>query len=208
MLTVNYRNTRQVLAAAADLVRADVYDDLEDVGQSGDRPVEVVRDGAVVLDVTAPDAASAHAALLTRLRHDVALGLVPGDAAVLCRHLREAEEVRALLRREGLPVLDLEQYEGLPVDAVKVGTAKRAKGLEFARVYLPRVDAWGVEDSQADPEQVQRERRELFVAMMRARDGLWRCRVGASEQRVLRRELPEEGGLALAAGARPPAPRP
>ncbi len=208
MLTVNYRNTRQVLAAAADLVRADVYDDLEDVGQSGDRPVEVVRDGAVVLDVTAPDAASAHAALLTRLRHDVALGLVPGDAAVLCRHLREAEEVRALLRREGLPVLDLEQYEGLPVDAVKVGTAKRAKGLEFARVYLPRVDAWGVEDSQADPEQVQRERRELFVAMMRARDGLWRCRVAAPEQQLSYGERPQERAPALTAGTTRPAPRP
>ena len=98
----------------------------------------------------------------------------------------------------------------MAVDAVKVGTAKRAKGLEFARVYLPRVDAWRLDDDgQAEPEQVQRERRELFVAMMRARDGLWRCRVSAPEQRVSRRELRDEQGLALAAGvATPPAPRP
>lgn len=186
VLTVNYRNTRQVLAAAADLVRADAFDDLEDVRQSGDRPVEVVRDGSAVLDVTASDVASAHTALLARLQHDAAIGLAHGDAAVLCRHRREAEEVRTLLRQGGVPVLDLEQYGGQPVDAVKVGTAKRAKGLEFARVYLPRVDSWRVRDGEAEPEQVQRERRELFVAMTRARDGLWRCRVQPVERQVPR----------------------
>lgn len=209
VLTVNYRNTRQVLAAAADLVRADAFDDLEDVGQSGDRPVEVVRDGAAVLDVTASDVASASTALLARLQHDAALGLAHGDAAVLCRHRREAAEVRTLLRQGGVPVLDLEQYEGQPVDAVKVGTAKRAKGLEFARVYLPRVDSWRVRDGEAEPEQVQRERRELFVAMTRARDGLWRCRVQPLEARVPRQELPEARSATRSAGtATPPAGRP
>lgn len=68
-------------------------------------------------------------------------------------------------------------YDGTPRDAVKVGTAKRAKGLEFDRVYLPRIDSYLTEDGDAEPERVERERRELFVAMTRARNGLWRCRV-------------------------------
>ncbi len=46
VLTVNYRNG-QVLARA-ELVRADALDNLEDLGQSGDRDIEVVRDGPAV----------------------------------------------------------------------------------------------------------------------------------------------------------------
>ena len=84
---------------------------------------------------------------------------------------------RAYLRRDGHPVMDLQDYDGSPHACIKVGTVKRAKGLEFGRVYLPRVDAYACVDGQAEPERVQRERRELFVAMTRARDGLWTSRL-------------------------------
>lgn len=178
VLSVNYRNTRQVHAAAQAVVDADEFDDLEDVGESGKRAVQVVRDGAQVLTVTALDERSAQTALVQRLQHDAATGWPYSDAAVLCRSRREAQDVRGLLRRHGIPVLDLEDYDATAVEAVKVGTAKRAKGLEFDRVYLPRVDAYLLQDGQAEPERVQRERRELFVAMTRARNGLWCCSVG------------------------------
>ncbi len=59
----------------------------------------------------------------------------------------------------------------------QVGTVKRAKGLEFARVFLPRVDEYLLNPASAEQERVQRERRELFVAMTRARDGLWMSEV-------------------------------
>jgi superfamily I DNA/RNA helicase len=95
------------------------------------------------------------------------------DAAVLSRTAREADRLIALLARNDVPVVDLLDYDGTPVDAVKVGTVKRAKGLEFGRVFIPRVDAYLVADGAAEPERVQRERRELFVGMTRARDELW-----------------------------------
>ena len=73
----------------------------------------------------------------------------------------------------------LTEYDGAPVDAVKVGTIKRAKGLEFKHVLL--ADAWpdDVEGPAKPPEDgAARERwelrrRELYVGMTRARDGLW-----------------------------------
>jgi hypothetical protein len=177
VLDVNYRNTRQVLEAARDLVRGDDFDDLEDVGESGDRPVTVLRDGAAVLTVTAADSTSAELALCRRLVDDLALGLPASGAAVLCRTKNDAIRLRTLIAGAGVPVQDLEQYNGSAVEAVKVGTVKRAKGLEFQRVYVPRVDSYKTEDGSAEPERVQRERRELFVAMTRARDGLWMSRV-------------------------------
>jgi hypothetical protein len=177
VLDVNYRNTRQVLDAAHQLVSVDTFDDLEDVEESGSRKASAVRDGAAVMEVVAADVGSAEVALVQRLQHDAALGLAYADAAVLCRTLREAEAAHALLRRHGIPVLGLADYDGTRSDAVKVGTAKRAKGLEFDRVYLPRIDSYLTQDGDAEPERIERERRELFVAMTRARNGLWRCRV-------------------------------
>lgn len=182
VLDVNYRNTRQILAAAAELVRADDFDDLEDLAESGSRHMTALRDGGKVLEVTAVDPASALVALVARLQHDLALGLEPADAAVLCRTRGEASAARRALVEAGLDVLALEDYDGSSVTAIKVGTVKRAKGLEFRRVYLPRVDSYQLEDGSADRELALRERRELFVGMTRARDGLWMCRVRSASR--------------------------
>ena len=67
--------------------------------------------------------------------------------------------------------------------AIKVGTIKRAKGLEFKQVLLARVDgsllspaaAPGLDEGALERREI--ERRELYVGMTRARDGLW---VGSS----------------------------
>jgi len=176
VLETNYRNTRQVLDSARSVVSADSFDDLEDVDESGDREIKAVRDGVPVRSVTAPDALSLDVALMQALRD----GRPFADAAVLTRTNRDAERFMALLARNDVATIDLLDYDGTPVDAVKVGTVKRAKGLEFARVFIPRVDAYLVADGAAEPERVQRERRELFVGMTRARDELWLGRIVSS----------------------------
>ena len=179
VLAVNYRNTRQIVAEASAVVAGDDDDDVEEGATAGEEQPEVVREGRAVLSVRADDADAADAALVRQLQEDAASGLGLEGAAVLCHTRAEATRVLALLRRHRLPVLDLEEYTGEPVEAVKVGTTKRAKGLEFPRVYLPRTDAYLIGEGDAESERVRRERRELFVAMTRARDGLWRCRVEA-----------------------------
>jgi superfamily I DNA/RNA helicase len=106
------------------------------------------------------------------------VGVTCGDIAVLAARRQTVAHYLAHLQREGIPAIPLEDYDGRPIDAVKVGTFKRAKGLEFKFVFLPRlVDGpgtrWTDESDAAYRERVELERRELFVGMTRARDGLW-----------------------------------
>lgn len=77
----------------------------------------------------------------------------------------------------------LQDYDGAVTDAIKVGTVKRAKGLEFKQVLLPDVRRTLLEGASAPDEPSARERwelarRELYVGMTRARDGLW---IGVTE---------------------------
>jgi superfamily I DNA/RNA helicase len=61
---------------------------------------------------------------------------------------------------------------------VKVGTFKRAKGLDFKYVLMPGLRHHPPpqrrnETDSAYAERLERFRRELFVGMTRARDRLW-----------------------------------
>jgi superfamily I DNA/RNA helicase len=82
------------------------------------------------------------------------------------------------LRKADVPFVSLKDYDGKPVDALKVGTVKRAKGLEFKQVLLAHVRGRLLADAPASMSEAERERRdlerrELYVGMTRARDGLW-----------------------------------
>ncbi len=101
-----------------------------------------------------------------------------GDIGVLALYSWHAREAAEALEEAGIPTIDLAEYDGTPVDAVKVGTIKRAKGLEFAEVLIVRtppylVQASSVPVDDASDERTALQRRELFVGMTRARDGLW-----------------------------------
>jgi superfamily I DNA/RNA helicase len=72
----------------------------------------------------------------------------------------------------------LADYRGTTSDAVKVGTYQRAKGLEFKCVFIPDRDRAvspraAEETEDAYRERAELQRRQLFVAMTRARDRLW-----------------------------------
>ena len=73
----------------------------------------------------------------------------------------------------GIAAVDLENYDGRPIDAVKVGTIKRAKGLEFKQVLLWRVPEGLIDSAPTGEEDDVLRRRELYVGMTRARDELW-----------------------------------
>lgn len=179
VLRVNYRNTRQILDAATAVVAADSFQDLDDLEELGRRDFEVAREGPAPVRVDAADKTSHDLALLQAVE-DAArrLGVSYGDLAVLAATRARASEYLSLLRRHGRPCVELEDYDGQSTDRIKVGTFKRAKGLEFKHVFLPQlvdgpVTRWQDETDSAHRERVERERRELFVGMTRARDGLW-----------------------------------
>jgi superfamily I DNA/RNA helicase len=73
-------------------------------------------------------------------------------------------------------VIELSEYGAAPVVGVRVGTIERAKGLEFPQVVMGDVvTSWldGAPVDEVERERRDRHRRELYVGMSRAREGLW-----------------------------------
>jgi hypothetical protein len=188
LLKVNYRNTRAILEAARTVIGERPFDDAEDeldrrdVGQA----VTVVRDGTDptfegFADVDDHD--TELVAAIAKVSEDPDVS--PGDIAVLVPTNAMVKGYATLIQSLGLRTQKLEQYEGVPNGQVKVGTYQRGKGLEFKHVFLPRLDADGLheaprngEDETAHAERLELIRRQVFVAMTRARDGLWAGWVG------------------------------
>lgn len=177
VLTVNYRNTAEILDFAAPLVAG--ADDLLGDGERIDVDCEVVRHGIAPLVSQATRRRDVEAALTSCLRRTRDAERASwGGMAVLCSRVRDVHHYQRLLVSQGIPTVALEQWSGDPIDAVKVGTIKRAKGLEFLFVFLPEVDSSVLPGrtppvDEVDRERLARSRRELYVAATRARDGLW-----------------------------------
>jgi hypothetical protein len=177
VLTRNYRNGSEILRAALEVVGDDEFTDLDVDTDSGARGCETERPGGVVRRFPAVDRRSQRDELLADLRIELGHGVRAGDIALLCRTNSAASEWRAFLQDADIQVVDLAHYDGHAVNAVKVGTYQRAKGLEFAQVYVPDSDSVATRGLAATSDR-QRERDELdrrclFVAMTRARDRLW-----------------------------------
>ena len=101
-----------------------------------------------------------------------------GDTAILVRDNRCAREWAATLHAADVPAELFTCYHGSSSDAVKIGTYQRAKGLEFACVFLPDYPLAIPAQRHDEPDDAYQERaalarRQLFVAMTRARDRLW-----------------------------------
>ncbi|MGB3910238.1 MAG: UvrD-helicase domain-containing protein [Pseudolysinimonas sp.] len=180
VMTRNYRNTREIATFAASLVGDSGFVDIESGLRGRMDAAEVLREGAAPAIARFPTVAAHDAALVARVRELLATpGVHPGDVAVLAMHRWEVSSVVKLLGAAEVPVVDLAKYDGRVAAAVKVGTIKRAKGLEFKHVLVAHTPARLVgpaavpENGQDAGERVEMERRELYVAMTRARDGLW-----------------------------------
>ena len=140
----------------------------------------MVRTGGLAIRVDQPDPVLHDAALVTAIRqHHDDLGVRYGDMALLADTNWKANHYHRHLRAAGIPTVDLEDYDGTTSERVKVGTFHRAKGLEFAHVYLPRlredaaVDRLTEEAEHTYQERLELAHRQLFVGMTRARDLLW-----------------------------------
>ena len=146
---------------------------------SDDQPAEVLRHGARPVYNVFSSRSVHDKSLVDRIRRVVAEGDAEfGDIGVLALYTWHAREAAEALTEAGIPIVELEKYDGHSVDAVKVGTIKRSKGLEFKEVLVVRTPPHLVSADVIDPDEAAAERRllqrrELYVAMTRARDGLW-----------------------------------
>lgn len=179
VLKVNYRNTREILTVAERHVAGDTFGDLDGETLPGRRESEVPRSGHAPITVRAPRQFDLDIALVEQLmRTRTVLGVSWGDLAVLAERHKDVEHHMSILKRAGIPLIELEKYDGRSTDHVKVGTFKRAKGLDFKYVLLPGLrhdgpERWDGEADDSFAERAERIRREEFVGMTRARDGLW-----------------------------------
>lgn len=169
VLTVNYRNTRQILDFARSRIVDDDFSDLDDTDEHGDRDVDVVREGPTPTVVTAPDKRRLALLLALAVRRHIAAGIDPGEMAVLTLSRSDAAYLRRELARRAIPAGDLENWDGHPDHQVKVDTVQRAKGLDFAAVYMPTL--WAPPPGTAERHVLHR--RQQFVGQTRARDHLW-----------------------------------
>ncbi|AVP58931.1 DNA helicase II [Pulveribacter suum] len=167
ILRINYRNTRQILAAAHAMAGGLLTaEDRDDDGVPLVQPVSCGRDGPepIVVDLPGlPEQAHRVAELLQGAYTD---GFAWGDMAVLCRDAKARDLCARTLARRGLPVqnrLRAGVYDPL-ANAVKVMTMKVSKGLEFPVVALVEGEA----GPSPEPEQAAVEARVRYVAATRA----------------------------------------
>ncbi len=179
VLTHNYRNTVQILEEARRMVSAETFDNFEGIPDLGAATAEASRQGHPPITVLAETQHDLDAALTSQLQRTRDWDGTPwGHMAVLAERTRTVDHYRRVLTKAGIPFVELTDYDGESSDRVKIGTIKRAKGLEFAYVLIPGLSqeppgmASG-ETADSHAERVERWRRELYVAMTRARDGLW-----------------------------------
>jgi len=182
VLRLNYRNTREILAAAQRVAGAERVVDFEETFDRSEGSADTTREGLrpfLVERQSRDEEADFVAERVKDLveRHG-AVGL--GDVAVFVASNSEVSWWTDALAARGLEAQELRQYDGVPTPAVKVGTYHRAKGLEFKLVFLPDLNASRFpRPQQAGQDDAEyRDARFLqislvFVAMTRARDGLF-----------------------------------
>jgi hypothetical protein len=176
VLTTNYRTTAEIADFAATVLQGAETLDIE--GAPDADPATALRHGDEPERQTFESRALHDESFVAHVRGIVESGGRLGDIGVLALSNMVAQEAAATLQAAGIATIELERYDGSEVDAVKVGTVKRAKGLEFAHVLVVRTPLHLVQPivGEVDPgivERRDRQRRELYVAMTRAREHLW-----------------------------------
>jgi AAA domain/Nuclease-related domain len=169
VLRTNYRNTRQILDSARDLVAERAFTDLDNTPEPGRQEVEILRDGPPVRHVHAPHRRGLILQLRLAMRHDTTRGTRPGDMAILCHTRADVGFLTSALTAHDVTLTPLDSWSGEPDNNVKIGTINRAKGLDFAAVYLPHLSTAGSTNADQEDRYIQRE----YVARTRPRDHLW-----------------------------------
>ena len=182
VLRINYRNTKEIISAAMACTGSAPITDLDEEYARGDVEAETYRGGARPRLVTLP---SFHDQIAWTARQVLELlkesNLSLGDIGVLAATNGLVRKVTEGLQAEGLPCRGLEQLTSGPAgDRVRTGTFHRAKGLEFKIAFLLDLSEgqfptppkrWESGDEYSERHALQLS--QLFVAMTRARDGLF-----------------------------------
>lgn len=139
VLSVNYRNTDEILNAAMAVAGDNRVHDLAEQFRRGDDRADTSRRGPRPLLVRTSGFDSQLDEIVRRIGEitEADKDIGPGDIAVLVPMNHQVKKVCDRIRRTRFGVQRLEKYNGRPNDLIKVGTFHRGKGLEFKVVFLP-----------------------------------------------------------------------
>ena len=183
VLRVNYRNSQEIIAAAMACTGSEQVNDLGEGYRRGDDDVRgiTIREGVKPALVRGGDFGGQIryvAETARRLASSASLDL--GDIGVLAPTNKLVDQAQGGLHAMRVAYQPLANFDGTSSSRIKIGTFKRAKGLEFKVVFLlglgdgsfpsPRRHWQTAEEYE---ERRALETTELFVAMTRARDGLF-----------------------------------
>ncbi|GAA0651177.1 3'-5' exonuclease [Kutzneria viridogrisea] len=181
-LSLNYRTTRQILAAAGDLLDREQFDDL-DGGADDLAGYRSVLSGREAELTGYPSVRAEMSALVNRVAGWKEAGILPQDIAVVARTGALCDAALDALQSSGTGAIRVDAGKAPRVgDYVHVMTMHRTKGLEYRAVAVIGVSDQCVPqpaaltDAAADPLQhaqdLRAERSLLFVAATRAREAL------------------------------------
>ncbi len=181
VLRVNYRNSRQIIAAAMACTGKEKINDLGDEYTRGDAKSETLREGSKPILVLSEDLDSQVVFVAEEIKRLCDGGAVQlGDVAVCGSTNKLVNLAMAGLKHSGVDCQKLADFEGRSNDLVKVGTFHRIKGLEFKIVFILDLSAGRFPSprfrGQTESEHTDRRTlqiSQLFVAMTRARDFLY-----------------------------------
>ncbi|WP_347681059.1 UvrD-helicase domain-containing protein [Plantactinospora sp. B24E8] len=178
-LTLSYRTTRQILAAALEIMSGETYDDLDGGAENLAGYRSLLRGGRP----TFRGATSWHDERELIVEQLVEWGNpTDGSVAIAVPTHELVTEVVARLEAAGTPAVEIGPDGPNGRDGVHIGTMHRFKGLEYQRIIIAGVSDGLVPHQMigryrdTDPKRYQRERQRqrslLFVAATRARDSL------------------------------------
>lgn len=170
ILKVNYRNTREILDFAARFAKELLTPaEADEDGVPRIAPISAGRSGQKPVLIKLPSLKDEAQYIADRLKAAHRDGTPWKDMAVLYRHWDPVGKlVNEILCAEGIPYTWKDKIKfGDRQDTVKLMPFHSSKGLEFAIVAIPGIDAIPLDDRNAEE-----EARLLYVAMTRATDEL------------------------------------
>jgi hypothetical protein len=178
ILKINYRNTTEVLSLAVECAGAILQD-----GQAADAeamplvlPQSAGRRGPMPALRRFGNGRDEALAIAATIVEALAQGRSPAEFAVLARHRKALETIRAELEAAGVPCAAERRQRGVASPpGVTLGTLHGSKGLEFADVFVAELE--GLSAGASDRVE---ELRLLYVAMTRATHALHLSAVGDS----------------------------
>jgi len=181
VLKKNYRNTKQIMRAAYELVRTEEFEDIgEDSQLLAVSPDYSVRNGPRPIIAKFSSFEEECSWVTDRIKDMVSSSVRPEGIAILSSGT--ASYRKAMLEQllaAGVPAVLYSDSQAFTEPKIKISTFESAKGLEFATVFIMGAT------SQHIPSQPRENVSKFYVALTRARDQLFITYCLRARDRVL-----------------------